>query len=347
VAIFKRKKKTKITKGRKAKDPVKKIAESDEEQPGIFWRQAASVLLILLAILLLFGGFGTGGPLPVGLFDFTRKSIGVLAFAAPILLVLAAITKIRSPKHQLSRQLFWGFVVFMITATGFAHLFVDPDQSLQAVEDGVGGGYIGHLTDSAILSFLSKVTGGIVLFVIALIAMHFIFNIKFNYLFKLLHLSKKSKDETAVEDENPLERGRYAINEGVALQRSKPGVIGEDGTDQVGVLIAARDPQWNYPGIDLLDSTQDSIDPGDIVSQKEIIHHVLGGFEFDVEMKEHFVGPRLTQYTLLPPSDMNINRLPSYENNLAMELAATSVRIQAPIPGKKAVGVEVPNKKPA
>ena len=59
------------------------------------------------------------------------------------------------------------------------------------------------------------------------------------------------------------------------------------------------------------------------------------------------VGPRVTQYTLKPPTGVKLSRLTALENNLALDLAAQSIRMEAPIPGKRAVGIEVPNVKAA
>ena len=59
------------------------------------------------------------------------------------------------------------------------------------------------------------------------------------------------------------------------------------------------------------------------------------------------VGPRVTQYTLRPQAGVKLTKIAALENNLALDLAAQSIRIEAPIPGKKAVGIEVPNIKPA
>ena len=59
------------------------------------------------------------------------------------------------------------------------------------------------------------------------------------------------------------------------------------------------------------------------------------------------IGPRVTQYSLRPPSSTKLAKITALESNLALDLAAHSIRIEAPIPGKRAVGIEVPNVKPA
>ncbi len=59
------------------------------------------------------------------------------------------------------------------------------------------------------------------------------------------------------------------------------------------------------------------------------------------------IGPRVTQYTLKPPAGVKLTKITALENNLALDLAAQSIRMEAPIPGKRLVGVEVPNVKSA
>jgi S-DNA-T family DNA segregation ATPase FtsK/SpoIIIE len=59
------------------------------------------------------------------------------------------------------------------------------------------------------------------------------------------------------------------------------------------------------------------------------------------------IGPRVTQYTLKPPTGVKLTKITALENNLALDLAATNIRMEAPIPGKRAVGIEVPNVKAA
>ncbi|HXE10441.1 MAG TPA: DNA translocase FtsK, partial [Verrucomicrobiae bacterium] len=66
-----------------------------------------------------------------------------------------------------------------------------------------------------------------------------------------------------------------------------------------------------------------------------------------VEMEGANIGPRVTQYTMKPPTGVKLTKITALENNLALDLAAHSIRMEAPIPGKRAVGIEVPNVKSA
>jgi len=98
---------------------------------------------------------------------------------------------------------------------------------------------------------------------------------------------------------------------------------------------------------DLLDAKQSKPTSGDIEVGMEKISHTLKNFNIPVEMGEVKVGPTVTQYTLKPAEGIKLSRITALNNDLALSLAAHPIRIEAPIPGKSLVGIEVPNQKPA
>jgi S-DNA-T family DNA segregation ATPase FtsK/SpoIIIE len=112
-------------------------------------------------------------------------------------------------------------------------------------------------------------------------------------------------------------------------------------------LTTASDPNWKFPGVDLLNKKQDKADAGDVNANAQIIHDTVENFNIEVEMEGANIGPRVTQYTLKPPTGVKLTKITALENNLALDLAAHSIRMEAPIPGKRAVGIEVPNVKSA
>ena len=82
---------------------------------------------------------------------------------------------------------------------------------------------------------------------------------------------------------------------------------------------------------------------GDISRSKDIIEQTLKNFKISVEMDDTTVGPTVTQYTLRPAEGVKLSRITALNSDLALALAAHPIRIEAPIPGKSLVGVEVPN----
>lgn len=101
---------------------------------------------------------------------------------------------------------------------------------------------------------------------------------------------------------------------------------------------------YQFPSLDLLEGDRGLPSSGDIKANANIIKRTLQNFGIEVEMAEVNVGPTVTQYTLKPAEGVKLSRIMGLQNDLALALAAKSVRIEAPIPGRALVGIEVPNK---
>lgn len=102
---------------------------------------------------------------------------------------------------------------------------------------------------------------------------------------------------------------------------------------------------WEAPPLDLLAAAVPDVALDDKVLQENAltIRNKLKQFGIDVEMKEVHVGPTVIQYTLRPNEGIKLSKITGLKNDLALALAAKAVRIEAPIPGKSLVGIEVPN----
>lgn len=87
-------------------------------------------------------------------------------------------------------------------------------------------------------------------------------------------------------------------------------------------------------------------DATEIEEKKRKLKAVMDNFKISVTMGEVYSGPRLTLYEIIPADGVKVEKISSLKNNMALSLMATNLRVLAPIPGKGAVGVEVPNSKP-
>ncbi|OIO19129.1 MAG: cell division protein FtsK [Candidatus Magasanikbacteria bacterium CG_4_9_14_0_2_um_filter_41_10] len=121
-------------------------------------------------------------------------------------------------------------------------------------------------------------------------------------------------------------------------------------------VVAAEDeiPDWAKhvvikapPKITLLKTSKSKPTSGDIKANEATIRDTLAEFNIEVDMGEVRVGPTVTQYSLKPSKGVKISRITALSNDLALALAAHPIRIEAPIPGKSLVGIEVPNEKAA
>ena len=105
----------------------------------------------------------------------------------------------------------------------------------------------------------------------------------------------------------------------------------------------------NYvaPPLSLLKSTVEKPTSGDLRANANIIKRTLESFGIPVEMGEISIGPKVTRYTLKPAEGIKLARITALNQDLSLALAAHPIRIEAPIPGKSLVGIEVPNKSAA
>jgi S-DNA-T family DNA segregation ATPase FtsK/SpoIIIE len=106
-------------------------------------------------------------------------------------------------------------------------------------------------------------------------------------------------------------------------------------------------PKKHYPKVeipfDLLERRDQKPTAGDINHNREVIRRTLDKFGIPVDMGDVAVGPTVTQFTLKPSDGVKLARITGLHNDLALALAAHPIRIEAPIPGKSLVGIEVPN----
>ncbi len=97
------------------------------------------------------------------------------------------------------------------------------------------------------------------------------------------------------------------------------------------------------PPLSLLEGDSGKPGVGDIKANANVIKRTLQNFGIDVEMDEVSIGPSVTRYALKPAEGVKLSKILGLQNNLSLALAAHPIRIEAPIPGKSLVGIEIPN----
>jgi DNA segregation ATPase FtsK/SpoIIIE, S-DNA-T family len=345
----------------KKKKPVRKKKLDVEEAPkSPFWRLARGVLSMVLAVLVLLGGFNTGGVGPIALFHVFFWLFGWAAYIAPIGLLYLGIYVFKAENHELPINRVTGMLIVLLFGSGlFDTAFAS--RTISGGWTGVHGGHAGSGIGSFMLSFLDKVPAAFLFFVLTFLAVCFAFGISPKILMDLSKLFKR----TPAEEESELaalkakaEQSNFKLNEGVpvvhhsasepsklsALKNSASKLSDEENHE---ALTTASDPNWQFPSIELLNQKQDKADAGDVNANAQLIHDTFENFNIEVEMEGANIGPRVTQYTMKPPTGVKLTKITALENNLALDLAAQTIRIEAPIPGKRAVGIEVPNVKAA
>jgi S-DNA-T family DNA segregation ATPase FtsK/SpoIIIE len=110
-----------------------------------------------------------------------------------------------------------------------------------------------------------------------------------------------------------------------------------------GTGIANFDAEYEAPPLSILGEDRGKPGVGDIKANANIIKRTFQNFGINLEMDEVSVGPTVTRYAVKPAEGVRLSKIVSLANNLELALAAHPVRIEAPIPGKSLVGIEVPN----
>ncbi len=129
-------------------------------------------------------------------------------------------------------------------------------------------------------------------------------------------------------------------NTDLKVKGGEAGLFG--GLSFLGRRASAGD--FSPPPLSLLEQDSGKPNAGDIKANANIIKRTLGNFGITVEMDEVSIGPTVTRYALKPAEGVKLSRIVALQNDLSLSLAAHPLRIEAPIPGKSLVGIEIPNK---
>ncbi len=336
----------------KKKKQTRKKAEPEYER-STFWPLAGAILMFVLALFLFLGGFGTGGPLPKSLFSGAYSALGWAAYFTPVALVFFGIHKFVSEDRQIPFGKFVSMLALLVASATWAHVaFVIKLESGEFIggHGGVVGGAVGGLS----LGALDKMPAAFTFFVFTILLFFLTFGISPKVLLRVFDLFQRpGRDDTDLAElkARAADNG-FKLNEGVPVEhyseRDRAQMNAKNAAQRAPesnqpALTTAKDPDWQFPSLDLLSSKQDKADAGDVKGNAEIIKDTYANFGIDVDVDGANVGPRITQYTLRPPAGVKLTKLTALEHNLALDLAATSIRMEAPIPGKRAVGIEVPN----
>ena len=351
---------------KKRKSSRKKTAAKQGPQhqlPAGFWRQVGAVILIVLAVLLIVSWFGVGGPVLEWMQAVAQATIGYAVYVLPLLFVYVAVEVFRSDNNRIPAVLQFGAILLVLWFAGLFGL-------LDAAGETISGGLVGQGLNNLMLAM---VKGGVAVFVyLVLIILTTLFVVRVSPITMIQKLwqlvQTRSEDEEqakngkvmkkAAEVDVKGQQAEFKLNAGVPtldaseskkarLTSMRGSVVQDKVAEEQAALVTTTDPNWQAPSVKMLEEKQSPADAGDVQHNAQTIKDTLGEFSINVEMEGANIGPKVTQYTLKPPSGVKLTRITALETNIALNLAAQSLRIEAPIPGKRAVGIEVPNRKAA
>ncbi|MEM4271041.1 MAG: DNA translocase FtsK 4TM domain-containing protein [Candidatus Pacearchaeota archaeon] len=179
--------------------------------------------------------------------------------------------------------------------------------------------------------------------------------IKFKIKGEHLNYTENTEEETKekIEDQKDKEKRFFAKKQIYKTEEKRDSEEPNSEENNINknnnseIIISKPNINYRLPKIDLLYQNKSKPTSGDIKNNAEIIKDTFFNFGIEVEMGEVRVGPTVTQYSLKPAKGIKLSRITTLSNDLALALAAHPIRIEAPIPGKALVGIEVPNQRVA
>ena len=346
----------------------------DELLPGVEPPTRKGILIVVLmalAFLSLLSIFDLAGTFGRYVYYILKLVFGWGFWIFPLILILASYFSLK-PAHNFFKGANWlGMTLSMLGYSGLFHLFRNPEMMSLSLKSGTGGGYVGYLILWPFLELIGMGRWGslVVMLAMLIVGILLLFNTTLENLIERLTLKsarqkvnefisyrrlKKIGREAEGQEEAGVDldfEGREIadIKEEKGNDESQEAIMSDSDGQDAEEAVARGRARKKYPKIilplELLSNKAGKPTAGDIAFCQEKIKKTLANFGIEVEMVGIAIGPTVTQYTFRPADGVKLSRILGLSNDLALALAAHPIRIEAPIPGKSLVGVEVPNSK--
>ncbi len=301
------------------------------------------VSFLCIAVILALAGFAKAGPAGDTIYKGLDTLFGWGYFILPATLVFAAIVLLVSGRKKLMSTTLVGAALLIFSFLG-----------LIEIASPAHGGWLGLVLGSLRIPF-GNMAAAIIDGFIFIISILVTANVPLRVKWPQKNQEEEYEEEYEEEEELPVtgtdgKKGKAHGESGEEIPEEdkgevKPMVV--ESKSSPGIVKKAKAPVFiNYvpPPLTLLKSEMGKPTTGDLLANANVIKRTLESFGISVEMGEINVGPAVTRYTLKPAEGMKLSRITALNSDLALSLAAHPIRIEAPIPGKSLVGIEVPNK---
>ena len=329
------------------KQSAKKKHQEGNRTSQIVW----GLILILVALIVaggMAGGAGVGGLL---IAQGAYALLGAGAIMIPLALATSGIFIVRNKRFEVStREVISGSVGMLSLLT------------VLSITDSAWGGFIGRLAALPLTLAFDTVFATIILFFVVVCSFSIFFD-RTPQLFpfftrvwnSMRGIRMRTSDDTVEVSEDDEE---YTIpaselpssKEDSTSVPTKPAlmkVTDASANEELSIDTKKRVASFGTytpPPLNLLEGDRGKANVGDVKANANVIRRTLGNFGIEVEMDEVIIGPTVTRYALKPAQGVKLSRIVGLQNDLALSLAAHPLRIEAPIPGKSLVGIEIPNK---
>ena len=310
-----------------------------------------AVLFFIAGVIFVLAALGKAGMAGNGLYSLLNLLFGVGYFLLPILFFILGISSVRSIKPDVAAPHIIGSLLFLISGLGIIEI-------AYAGAGGVVGGFVSRI----FIKFFDVYTSLVALSGILVISLFVIFDARptKEMFLRLVNLFRRGDKRTntaspvitenkeSEEEGKPEESAARSIGKMFGLEPRKKEM--DSPKEEEEILISPKIGKsmsaladYSPPPLSIFEKDRGKPDVGDIKANANIIKRTLQNFGIDVEMDEVSIGPTVTRYALKPAEGVKLSRIVGLKNDLSLALAAHPIRIEAPIPGKSLVGVEIPN----
>ncbi len=321
---------------------------SQETKNGIY--AIISFVLALFFILSVFDRAGVAGQFFYRIFTYL---FGIGYFLVPLVCCLLGVSLLKSERPNIGLFHSISSGLFLLSSLGL----------IDIIKDGRGGVF-GGIASYPFMKLFGVYASVIFLLAIVAISLALLFDKRldpaplvmaifnwFKNLFKRhdADLSSEENEEEEIEEE-PEEKAKEKpvkeIEESILPKekKKKEDKKEEDEVEMKSYNSGLSDDSYIPPPLSLLEEDKGKPNVGDVKANLNIIKRTLQNFGIEVEMDEVTIGPTVTRYALKPAEGVKLARILGLQNDLSLALAAHPIRIEAPIPGKSLVGIEVPNR---
>lgn len=310
-----------------------------------------AIIFFVLSVFFILSQFDYAGIVGKYTYKWLNMALGAGYFILPLVFLMLSVSFLKSKQLHIVTTNTIGSILFILSTLGLLDMF-SPNK----------GGYLGSSVGYVFGKFLGEITGSIFLVAILLIALLIIFNTQFTFFRKKKEEEQEEKIKNKKEEENVStkynddETGEES-KEGKEYKNAEEADETEEGADDnikeekedtntfITPQFSKHIGEYALPPLSLLERDTGKPGAGDIKANANIIKRTLANFGIDVEIDEVSIGPSITRYAVKPAEGVRLSRIIVLQNDLSLALAAHPVRIEAPIPGKSLVGIEIPNSK--
>src|SRR3989344_4095410 len=298
----------------------------------------ASFIFSVLTVLSFLGRAGRAGDI----FNlFARMLFGWGFFIIPIAFLLLGFSFFKSVTRRIYFSAVFGTTLFTLAFLAILYIFGNGDFSRRIIQ----GGYLGAILGLPLLTSVGFTAAIIIL--VAALAVSVLVSLDIS----IPNLIWGKKEE--LEKDKPMEAMVVKRNNEIVSDKretsakSVPAAVPIKTDSGEFVIKNLKHGKWILPPLNLVNDDQETATTGDINANALVIKRTLQNFGIDVEMGEVAIGPTVTQFTMRPAVGVKLSRITALNSDLSLALASHPIRIEAPIPGKALVGIEVPNRKVA